>query len=210
MIRLMLLDDHTLIRRGMRDAMSQESDVAVVAEAGSQDELLALLATTPCDVLALDINLPGPSGLDILELLQHQPQAPRALMVSMYPEDPYGVKSLRAGAWGYLNKSADSAMLIEAIRTVAAGRKYVPASMAALLVDTLSAPPTNLAHERLSSLEHRTLLMIAQGCRLQDIADQLALTPKTVSVYRARVMEKLKLSSNVELSHYARLHALVD
>lgn len=210
MIRLMLVDDHALIRRGMRDAISQESDLAVVAEAAGQEELLAHLAGTPCDVLVLDINLPGPSGLDILETLQRLPQAPRALVVSMYPEDPYGVKSLRAGAWGYLNKSADSGILVEAIRTVAAGRKYIPASMAALLVENLAAPPANLAHERLSSLEHRTLMLIAQGHKLQDVADQLALTPKTVSVYRARVLEKLKLSSNMELAHYARLHGLVD
>lgn len=209
MIRVVLLDDHALIRRGMRDILGTERDMEVAGEAASHEELRVLLPVTPCDVLVLDINLPGSSGLEVLHELQRQPGAPRALVVSMYPEDQYGVKALRAGAWGYVNKSEDSAVMIEAIRTVARGRKYISPAIAALLVDRLVAPEPAQPHLRLSDRELQMLVMIAQGHRLADISTQLDLTAKTVSVYRARLMEKMKLSTSAELAHYACLHGLL-
>jgi two-component system invasion response regulator UvrY len=210
MTRLILLDDHTLIRRGMRDMLDGEAGLSIVGEAGSWDELQAVMATTPCDVLVVDINLPGPSGLDIIEALQRQGGAPRTLVVSMYPEDQYAVKALRAGAHGYLNKSADSAVLIDAIRQVGQGRKYISPAVASLLVDQLAAPTRTLPHERLSDREQQLLVMIAGGQQLADIARQLDLTPKSVAVYRARLLEKMKFSTHGELTHYAMKHGLLN
>ena len=210
MTRLILLDDHTLIRRGMRDMLDGEAGLSIVGEAGSWDELQTVMAATPCDVVVVDINLPGPSGLDIIEALQRQDGAPRALVVSMYPEDQYAVKALRAGAFGYLNKSADSAVLIDAIRQVGQGRKYISPAVASLLVDQLAAPTRTLPHERLSDREQQLLVMIASGQQLADIARQLDLTPKSVAVYRARLLEKMKFSTHGELTHYAMKHGLLN
>lgn len=213
MTRLILLDDHTLIRRGMRDVLDGQAGLSIVGEAGSWDELQAVMAATPCDVLVVDINLPGPSGLDIIEALQRSASAasaPRTLVVSMYPEDQYAVKALRAGASGYLNKSADSAVLIDAIRQVGQGRKYISPAVASLLVDQLAAPTRTLPHERLSDREQQLLVMIAGGQQLADIARQLDLTPKSVAVYRARLLEKMKFSTHGELAHYAMKHGLLQ
>lgn len=210
MTRLILLDDHTLIRRGMRDVLDGQAGLSIVGEAGSWDELQTVLAAAPCDVLVADINLPGASGLDIIEALQRQDGAPRTLVVSMYPEDQYAVKALRAGASGYLNKSADSAVLIDAIRQIGQGRKYISPAVASLLVDQLAAPTRSLPHERLSDREQQLLVMIAGGQQLADIARQLDLTPKSVAVYRARLLEKMKFSTHAELAHYAVTHGLLQ
>ncbi len=210
MTKLILLDDHTLIRRGMRDVLDGHAGLSIVGEAGSWDELQAVMAGTPCDVVVVDINLPGPSGLDIIESLQRQEGAPRTLVVSMYPEDQYAVKALRAGAFGYLNKSADSAVLIDAVRQVGQGRKYISPEVASLLVDQLAAPSRSLPHERLSDREQQLLVMIAGGQPLADIARQLDLTPKSVAVYRARLLEKMKFSTHGELTHYAMKHGLLQ
>ena len=208
MTRVLLVDDHALIRRGMRDAL-RESGLEVAGEAASYDELGPLLRELSFDVLLLDINLPRVSGLEILELHRTLPSPPRTLVVSMYPEDQYAVKVLRAGAWGYVSKSADTAALVDAIRTVARGRKYISPSIASLLAEQLSAPVQHLPHERLSEREQQLLQMLALGRRLPEIAQQLDLPAKTVSVYRARLLEKMKLSSNAELAHYASRHNLL-
>jgi len=210
MTKLILLDDHTLIRRGMRDMLDGEAGLSIVGEAGSWDELQAVMAATPCDVVVVDINLPGPSGLDVIEALQREPGAPRTLVVSMYPEDQYAVKALRAGAQGYLNKSAGSDVLIDAIRQVGQGRKYISPAVASLLVEQLAAPARTLPHERLSDREQQLLVMIAGGQQLADIARQLDLTPKSVAVYRARLLEKMKFSTHGELTHYAVKHGLLN
>lgn len=210
MIRLILVDDHALIRRGLRDTLSEEADFEVVGEAGGWPQLQQLLGTTACDVLLLDVNLPGASGLDILKNMADEGHELRTLVVSMYPEDQYAVQALQAGAWGYVNKSADTPVLVEAVRTVAQGRKYISPAIAGLLVQRLVTPQSSLPHERLSEREQQTLVMIASGRKLSEIAEELGLSPKTVSVYRARLLEKMKLSSNAELTHYAVKHGLVD
>jgi len=210
MIKVILCDDHALIRRGIRDTLSDAPDIEVVGEAGDYGELRTLLRTAgEVDVLVLDINMPGRSGLDVLHVLKDEGTTMRVLVVSMYPEDQYAVKALRAGAWGYVNKSADSAVLVEAIRSVAQGRKYVTPEIAQMLVESLTTPTSELAHEKLSDRELQTLVMIASGKRLSDIAEELTLSPKTVSVYRARVLEKLGLSNNSEMTVYAIRNGLV-
>ncbi len=225
MIEVILCDDHALIRRGIRDTLSDAADIRVVGEAGDYGELRTLMRdrlqaapagsrgeaarSVPCDVLVLDINLPGRSGLDALHALKDEGSLVKVLVVSMYPEDQYAIRALRAGAFGYVNKGGDPQLIVQAVRTVAQGRKYVTPEIAQMLVDSLTAPAADNAHSRLSDRELQTLVMIASGKRLADIAEELTLSPKTVSVYRARVLEKLQLSNNSELTVYAIRHGLV-
>ena len=210
MIRVILCDDHALIRRGIRDTLAEQPDLEVVGEAGEYGELRALLRRQGCDVLVLDINLPGRSGLDVLHTLKEEGSPIRVLVVSMYPEDQYALRALRAGAYGYVNKGGDPAQIVAAVRMVAQGRKYITAEMAQMLVENLTAPTAEAAHDKLSDRELQTLTMIASGKRLADIAEELSLSPKTVSVYRARVLEKLGLANNSELTVYAIRNGLVS
>lgn len=219
MIKVLLCDDHALIRRGIRDTLSDADDIRVVGEAGDYGELRTLLRQleaadgsarhTPCDVLVLDINLPGRSGLDVLHVLKDEGSPIKVLVVSMYPEDQYAIRALRAGAYGYVNKGGDPQLIVQAVRTVAQGRKYVTPEIAQMLVESLTAPVVDNAHNKLSDRELQTLQLIASGKRLADIAEALSLSPKTVSVYRARVLEKLQLANNAELTVYAIRHGLV-
>lgn len=209
MIKVILCDDHALIRRGIRDTLSDSDDIEVVGEAADYGELRTLLRDKSCDVLVLDINLPGRSGLDVLHVLKEEGSTLKVLVVSMYPEDQYAMRALKAGASGYLNKGSDAAQIVAAVRTVALGKKYVTPEMAQMLVDNLTTPTQEDAHQKLSDRELQTLVMIASGKRLSDIAEQLLLSPKTVSVYRARVLEKLALTNNSELTVYAIRNGLV-
>jgi DNA-binding NarL/FixJ family response regulator len=209
MIRVILCDDHALIRRGIRDTLSDATDIEVVGEAGDYPELRSLLRAQTCDVLVLDINMPGRSGLDVLSVLKDEGATMKVLICSMYPEDQYAIRALRAGAYGYVNKGGDPQQLVLAVRTVSQGRKFVTPEIAQMLVDSLSEPNDGPAHEKLSDRELQTLRMIASGKRLSDIANELTLSPKTVSVYRARVLEKLGLANNSELTVYAIRNGLV-
>ena len=219
MIQVILCDDHALIRRGIRDTLADAADIQVVGEAGDYGELRALLRglaavgesghATRCDVLVLDINLPGRSGLDVLHALKDEGSPVKVLVVSMYPEDQYAIRALRAGAYGYVNKGGDPQLIVQAVRTVAQGRKYVTPEIAQMLVESLTTPVPEHAHDKLSDRELQTLVMIASGKRLADIAEDLTLSPKTVSVYRARVLEKLGLQNNSELTVYAIRNGLV-
>ncbi len=209
MTRVILCDDHALIRRGIRDTLAEQPDMQVVGEAGDYGELRALMRLQSCDVLVLDINLPGRSGLDVLHALKEEGAPVKVLIVSMYPEDQYALRALRAGAYGYVNKGGDPAQIVAAVRMVAQGRKYITAEMAQMLVENLTAPAPEAAHDKLSDRELQTLVMIASAKRLSDIADELTLSPKTVSVYRARVLEKLGLANNSELTVYAIRNGLV-
>jgi DNA-binding NarL/FixJ family response regulator len=209
MIRVILCDDHAMIRRGIRDTLSEAVDIQVTAEASCYAEVRDAIRIHACDVLVLDINLPGRSGLEVLSSLRETDSPIKVLIVSMFPEDQYAIRCLKSGAQGYLNKAGDPAELVTAVRAVAQGRKYVTASVAQMLVDNLSAPASTSLHASLSERELQTLLKIASGRRLSDIAEELMLSPKTVSVYRARVLEKLKLTNNSELTVYAIRNGLV-
>ena len=218
MISVILCDDHALIRRGIRDTLADAPDIQVVGEAGDYAELRGLLHSlrapasgrpAGCDVLVLDINLPGRSGLDVMHALKDEGSAVKVLVVSMYPEDQYAIRALRAGAYGYVNKGGDPELIVQAVRTVAQGRKYVTPEIAQMLVESLTTPSHENPHDKLSDRELQTLVMIASGKRLADIAEELTLSPKTVSVYRARVLEKLALQNNAELTVYAIRNGLV-
>jgi two-component system, NarL family, invasion response regulator UvrY len=209
MIRVILCDDHAVVRRGIREMLSEAVDIQVVAEAGSYAEVREALRSSACDVLVLDLNLPGRGGLEVLASLRESSSPIKVLIVSMFPEDQYAIRCLRAGAQGYLNKAGEPGELVTAVRTVAQGRKYVTPDVAQMLVENLSTPSDEALHASLSERELQTLLKIASGKRLSDIAEELMLSPKTVSVYRARVLEKLKLSNNAELTVYAIRNGLV-
>ncbi len=209
MIRVILCDDHAVVRRGIRDTLAEAVDIKVVAEAGSYSEVRDALRIHDCDVLVLDLNLPGRGGLEVLATLRESNSVVKVLIVSMFPEDQYAIRCLRAGAQGYLNKAGDPLELIAAVRSVMQGRKYVTPEVAQMLVESLSSPTPEALHASLSERELQTLVKIASGKRLSDIAEELMLSPKTVSVYRSRVMEKLKLSNNAELTVYAIRNELV-
>ena len=208
MIEVILCDDHALIRRGIRNTLAEAVDMRVVGEAGEYGELRSLMRTTRCDVLVLDISMPGRSGLDVLQVLKDEGNPVKVLVVSMYPEDQYAIRALRGGAYGYVNKAGDPQIIVQAVRTVAQGRKYVTPEIAQMLVESLTSPSPEQAHDSLSDRELQTLTMIASGKRLSDIATELSLSPKTVSVYRARVLQKLGLANNAELTVYAIRNAL--
>ncbi len=209
MIHVVLCDDHAVLRRGIRDTLVESPDIRVTGEAGSYQELREVLRSAECDVLLLDLQLPGRSGLEVLATLRDTHPHIKVLIVSMYPEDQYALRAIKAGAQGYANKAGDPLQLITAVHTVMQGRRYLTPEVAQLLADSLAQPTAELPHEALSERELQTLIKIASGRRLSDIAEELMLSPKTVSVYRARVLEKLKLSNNAELTVYAIRNQLV-
>lgn len=206
---VVVCDDHAVVRRGIKDTLSEAPDLRVTGEASSYAEVRELLRQVPCDVLVLDLGLPDRSGLDVLESLQSAHSTIRVLVVSMYPEDQYALRSLRAGAHGYVNKAGDPAELITAVRNVWHGRRHLTPEVTQMLVDSLSKRQIEALHASLSVRELQTLTKIASGKRLADIAEELMLSPKTVSVYRARVLEKLHLANNAELTVYAIRNGLV-
>lgn len=209
LIHVVLCDDHAVVRRGIRETLIEASDIRVTGEAASYAELRDLLRQVRCDVLLLDLGMPGRGGLEVLESLQTQESAIKVLVVSMYPEDQYALRCLRAGAHGYVSKARDPAELITAVREVHQGRKHLTPEVAQLLVESLSRPQAESLHASLSARELQTLTRIASGKRLAEIAEELMLSPKTVSVYRSRLLEKLHLANNTELTVYAIRNGLV-
>ena len=202
MIRVIICDDHELVRKGIRHTLESEVDMRIVAEAARGEDLKKVMLQHECDVLLLDINMQGRSGLEITEQLAKQESKTRILIVSMHPEEHYALRSLRAGAHGYFHKSGNPAKMIQAVRLLAQGRSYVTPEIAELLISNLSANESVHMHDALSQREMDTLKLIGTGKRLTDIARQMMISPKTVSVYRSRILEKLKLNSNGELMLY--------
>lgn len=213
MIRIIVVDDHELIRRGLRELFQPEDDIEVVGEAHDYTSLRGLLRDTAADVLVLDINLPGRSGLETLTTLPPTPanaEPLRVLVLSQYPASQHGLGALKAGAMGYLTKTEDPERIVEAVRTLAMGRRYVTSDLAHLLLDNVTGARQRALHESLSEREMQVLLMVAKGMRLSQIASTLTLSPKTVSVYRARLLTKLSVTSNAELASYALRHGLIE
>jgi len=210
-VKTIVVDDHAIVRRGIVDIVAEHPDVSVVAEAADYGQLrTALRQHGEVDLVVMDVSLPGKNGIDILKVLREEMPRLKVLIVSMYPEDQYAVRAFRAGAAGYLNKASAPEKLVEAIDQVIAGRKYVTPEIAQALIENLNAPQEGAAHDKLSDREFQTLKLIASGKRLSDIAESLALSPKTVSVYRARILEKMGMSNNAELTHYAIKNGLVE
>lgn len=209
MIRLLVVDDHAVVRSGIRHMVQEVPDIGVAEEAGSGAEALEKAGSGEFDVILLDISMPGQGGLEILkELRQRDPRTP-VLILSMYPEEQYAVRALRSGAAGYLTKESAPEELIFAIRKVAAGGKYVSATMGERLATTIASPVGGLIHEQLSDREYQIMCMMSSGRTQTQIAEELCLSVKTISTYRARVLAKTGLKSNAEITRYAIENKLV-
>jgi len=210
MIKTVIADDHPIVRAGLKQILADASDIEVAGEAGDGHELLRLIRKGGVDVVLLDITMPGLMGLDALKQMRlENPDLP-ILVLSMHPEDQYGIRVLKAGASGYLMKSAAPDQLVGAIRKVYRGGRYVSPSLAEKLAFSLQTGASGLPHEALSDREFQVLCMIASGKTVKEIAGELSLSEKTISTYRARILEKMHMKTSAELTHYAIKLNLVD
>jgi len=210
MIQVIIADDHPVLRRGIKDILEEQADIEVAAEAGSGQELLQELTQASCDVVLLDINMPGRDGLDTLsEIRRVFPKLP-VLVLSVYPEDQFGPRVLKSGAAGYMNKEAACSQLVQAVRKICAGGKYVSSNLAEKLANDLAADNNLPPHEKLSDREYQVMRMIASGKTVGEIARELCLSEKTISTHRARILEKMEMKTNAQLTYYAIHNDLVN
>ncbi|WP_374245376.1 response regulator [Zoogloea sp.] len=209
MLRLAIVDDHKIVRAGFREMLSDELGIRVEFEAASGEEAMQKLRETPCDVLLLDLSLPGQSGVDVLRAVRQRYESLKVLVLSGFPEERYALPMIRNGANGYLCKDCERDELLKAIRTVAQGRRYVSARTAELMADDLAGAGTALPHESLSERELQVFLRLARGESVSGIAEVLNLSVKTVSTYRSRLLEKIDVASNAELAAYSLRHGLI-
>jgi DNA-binding NarL/FixJ family response regulator len=210
MIRVLITDDHALIRRGLKQVLEEGLGDVVVGEAQDAAQALDLIMNQKWDVVVMDITMPGRSGLDILKDIKlAHPDLP-VLILSMHPEEQFAVRVLKSGAAGFIPKESAPEELIKAVRKVLSGGKYVTEALAEKLAFDLAARSDKPPHEALSDREFQVLRMIASGKAVGQIAEQLSLSVKTVSTYRARVLEKMRMANNAELTHYAIKHHLVE
>lgn len=211
-MRILLADDHAIVRAGVRQILSDELAPVDIGEAAGEAELARLLAASPWDILVLDISFPGKSGLDLLKDVHATYPALPVLMLSMHPEEQYAVRALRAGASGYVTKDAAPAELAAAIRKVAAGGRYLSSTFAERLATTIARGDDGdvPAHQRLSDREYQVLVKLGAGKTVGAIAAELELSVKTVSTYRARLLEKLGMTTTAELTRYAIEHGLSE
>jgi len=209
-VRVLIADDHPVVRQGLKTMLSSDPEVTVVGEARDGDEALALVHSLDWDVAVLDYSMPGRGGVDLLAAVKHDYPDRPVLILSIYPEDPHGMRALKAGAAGYISKESASEDLTAAVKKVMSGGRYVSASLAEKLAARLTPEQDRPPHERLSDREYRVMWLLASGRSLQQIAEEMHLSPSTVSTYRGRILKKLGLSSNVELVHYAMKHRLIE
>ena len=210
MIRVAIVDDHAIVRAGLRQYFQDEVDLKVTGEAANGREALDLVRKGEVDVLVMDLSMPDQSGVDALAAIKARAPELPVLILSGFPEEHYATTLLRQGAAGYLNKECDPEEIVKAIRTVHRGRKYITPGVAELLADGLAGAGDKAPHELLSEREFQVFLRLAKGETIGHIADSMALSVKTVSTYRTRVMEKMKLSSNSDLTYYALKNGLIQ
>jgi len=209
MIRILIADDHAIVRAGLRQFIADEPDLAIVGEASTGEEALAFVRSEPCDVVLLDIAMPGVNGVDALGHLRRiKPDLP-VLILTGYPEDQYAVSLLRSGASGFIRKESASEQLIDAIRTVVQGKKYISPTLGELLLKDLEGRDGPL-HASLSEREFQIFRKLASGQSVSRVADDLFLSVKTVSTYRTRILEKMNMRSNADLTYYAIKNGLID
>ncbi len=210
MIRILIADDHEIVRAGFAQFIADQADMRVEAEARSGDEVIRLVGERDFDVVLLDIAMPNKSGIDCLRIIrQSKPKLP-VLILSGYPETNYAVNTLRAGASGYLSKMTTPSELIHAIRVVARGRKYLSENAAELISSEIARGPGSKLHETLSEREFQVFRKLAEGASPTRIGEELAISIKTVSTYRARILQKMGMKSNAQLTYYAITHQLLD
>lgn len=207
--KLLIADDHAVVRQGLVRILADAFHKATFGEAQSAPELIGMLAQEPWNVVILDLSMPGGDGLETLKQIKHSyPDLP-VLILSMYPEDQYAVRTLKAGAAGYLTKESASSELVNAVNKVLSGGKYINAEVAESLLLQLKTDSEKLPHESLSDREYQVLTLLASGKQVGQIAQELGLSVKTVSTYRARILEKMKMTTNAELMYYAMQNKLV-
>ena len=210
MIEVLIADDHPVVRRGLKQILADESDITVVGEASNGQELLEQTRKQHCDVIVLDITMPGRGGLDALKELRHEHPKLPVLILSIHPEDQFGLRVLKAGAAGYMTKESASDELVKAIRKVVGGGKYLSPSLAEILAFDLDHDTEKPLHETLSDREYQVICLLASGKTVSDVSRELSLSTKTISTYRMRILEKMKMKTNAELTHYAIKNRLVD
>ncbi len=209
-IRIVIADDHAFLREGIKKTIHDETDMKIIGEASNAADALKLIKELEPDIAIVDISMPGKSGLDVLKELKSIKKKYKVLILSMHPEDRFAIRALKAGAAGYLTKESAPDELVKAIRTVLTGRRYVSKALAEKLIDILSDEQDKLPHEQLSDREYEVFIKIASGKKATEIAKQLSISVHTVNTYRARILEKLGTSSNVELTQYAMHNNLID
>jgi two-component system invasion response regulator UvrY len=209
-IKIIIADDHAIVREGLKQILADSKDIVVTGDAENGIDAIKLVRKNDCDVLLLDISMPDRSGIEVLKQIKKESPKLAVLMLSMHREDQYAVRSLKAGAAGYLNKQSAPNELVDAIRLVAAGRKYISPALAQELANQVGDDREVPLHETLSDREYQTFVMIASGKTVSDIAEELSLSVKTISMYRSRLLQKMKLRNNAELTHYAIRNELVE
>lgn len=210
MINVLIVDDHPIVREGLKQILKGTVDIKVTAEANNGQEALEKILQHDLDVVLLDISMPGRSGLDILRELKGIKSGLHVLILSTFSEQQYAVRALKAGASGYLTKESAPDELIAAIRKVSLGGKYLSMALAEKLAEVLAGDNNKLPHEALSDREHQVMCMIASGKTVKEIAAELSLSVKTISTYRRRILEKMKMKNNAEITHYAIHHGVVN
>ena len=209
-MHILIADDHAVVRRGLREILDDAIPGAAFSEAGNGDEVLRQLSKSTTALLVLDISMPGRSGVDVLRDVKHAyPRLP-VIILSVHSEEQYAVRCLRAGAAAYINKESASEELAIATKKILSGGRYISATFAEKLIANLDEPGDKPLHESLSDREHEVMKMIATGVPLTEIGERLHVSVKTISSYRARIMEKMKMTSNAELTRYAIAHGLID
>lgn len=209
-IRILIVDDHAIVREGLKQILSDDEHLVVEGEAETAAEAIHLTRDKDFDLVLLDISLPDRNGLELLEALKKAHPKLSILMLSMYRETQYAVRAIKSGASGYLNKQSAPDQLVSAIKQVVTGRKYITPSVAEALALEISVGKDTLPHESLSNREFQTLCLLASGKPVSAIAETLSLSVKTVSMYRTRLLEKMHMKNNAELTHYAIRHCLVE
>ena len=210
MIKILIADDHAIVREGLKQIVADTPDMVVAGEAADGPQVLELVRKDDWDVVVLDIAMPGRGGVDILKQLKNEKPGLPVLILSMYPEEQYAVRCLRAGASGYLTKESAPDELVTAVQKVVSGGKYVSSLLAERLAFELEIDTEKPLHEALSDREYQVMCMMASGETLTEIADNLSLSVKTISTYRSRILEKMDMTSSAELMHYAIKHGLVE
>jgi len=210
MIKILVADDHAIVREGLKQIVADTSDMVVAGEAVDGPEVLTLVRKEAWDLILLDISMPGRGGIDILKDLKIQKPKLPVLVLSMHPEEQYAIRALKAGADGYLTKESAPEELIEAIRKVSRGGKYISATLAESLAFRVGTNPEKPLQETLSDREYQVMLMIASGKTVTEIANELSLSVKTISTNRVRALRKMGMKTNAELTYYAIKHGLVE
>jgi DNA-binding NarL/FixJ family response regulator len=210
MIKIIIADDHEIVRAGLKQIIADHPNMQVTGEASNGNELLKKIREHEYDVILLDIHMPGRNGLETLKQIKEEKKDIPVLVLTMYPEDKYAIRSLKAGAAGYLTKVTISEELVGAIKKVYQGGKYISLSLAETLADAISCDSEKLPHDYLSDREFQVLCMIASGKTIGKISEELCLSVKTISTYRKRILEKMNLKNNAELTHYGIKNRLVN